>query len=143
MTDTKTLLDSSPVYEFLFRTTADGLLIADSEGLIRHINPAAAAMLSVTIDETVGKKPQEVFPKYQTMINLFERAGEQKLDVRLPRQRLAQGIAETFDTGERVVLLQDVTEKRDIENRREMLSKAIAHDLRNPISALAGFADLI
>jgi two-component system, OmpR family, phosphate regulon sensor histidine kinase PhoR len=143
MSDTKTLLDSSPVYEFVFRTTADGLLIADAEGIIRHINPAAAAMLSVTIDETVGKKPREVFPKNQAMINLFERVGEQKLDIRLPRQRLAQGIAESFDTGERLVLLQDVTEKRDIENRREMLSKAIAHDLRNPISALAGFADLI
>lgn len=143
MTDTKTLLDSSPIYEFLFRTTADGLLIADNEGLIRHINPAAASMLSVTVDEVVGKKPQMVFPKNQALINLFIRTGEQKLDIRLPRQRLAQGIADSFGTGERVVMLQDVTEKRDIENRREMLSKAIAHDLRNPISALAGFADLI
>jgi signal transduction histidine kinase len=143
MTDTKSLLDSSPIYEFLFRTTADGLMIADADSLIRHINPAAAAMLSVTVDESVGKKPEEVFPKNQALINLFIRSGEQKLDIRLPRQRLAQGLAESFETGERIVLLQDVTEKRDIENRREMLSKAISHDLRNPISALGGFADLI
>jgi signal transduction histidine kinase len=143
MTDTKTLLDSSPSYEFLFRTTADGLIIVDADGLIRHINPAAAAMLSVTVDESVGKKPNQVFPTNLALINLFSRVGEQKLDVRLPRQRLAQGIAESFPTGERMVLLQDVTEKRDIENRREMLSKAIAHDLRNPISALGGFADLV
>src|SRR5689334_13437109 len=108
MTDTKSLLDSSPTYEFLFRTTADGLIIADADGLIRHINPAAAAMLSVTHDEAVGKKPNAVFPTNQALINLFIRAGEQKLDVRLPRQRLAQGIAESFASGERIVLLQDV-----------------------------------
>jgi len=143
MSDTDSLLESSQAYEFLFRSTADGILVMDKAKVIRHINPAAAAMLGVTVEQTIGKAPKVVFGKNQALVNLFLRKGEQKLDVRLPRQRLAQGIANTFENGERVVLLQDVTEKRDIENRREMLSKAIAHDLRNPISAIGGFADLI
>jgi signal transduction histidine kinase len=36
-----------------------------------------------------------------------------------------------------------VTEKRVLDDRREALAKAIAHDLRNPIAALTGFADLV
>lgn len=144
MSDTiQSLLETSPAYEFIFRSTADGILVMDSEQLIRHMNPAAAAMLSITVEDVIGKSPKTVFSKNQSLINLFLREGEQKLDVRLPRQRLAQGIASAVGKGTRIVILQDITEKRDIENRREMLSKAIAHDLRNPISALSGFADLI
>ncbi len=143
MSDTQSLLETSPAYEFIFRSTADGILVMDNTHIIRHMNPAAAAMLSVTIDDIIGKNPKVVFGKNQSLLNLFLRTGEQNLDVRLPRQRLAQGIASTTEDGTRIIVLQDVTEKRDIENRREMLSKAIAHDLRNPISALGGFADLV
>jgi PAS domain S-box-containing protein len=139
----KTVLDSSPVYEFIFRSSDNGVLIADSELLIRRINPAAAAMLGVSGEETVGKSVQELFRKNPVLLNLFLRDGEHKQDVQLPHQRLAQGVAETVETGERVVLLQDVTQHRDIENRREALSKVIAHDLRNPVSAIGGFADLV
>lgn len=143
MSDTQSLLETSPAYEFIFRSTADGILVMDNTNVIRHMNPAAAAMLSVTIEDVIGKNPKIVFGKNQSLINLFLRTGEQNLDVRLPRQRLAQGIASTLEDGTRIIVLQDVTEQRDIENRREMLSKAIAHDLRNPISALGGFADLV
>jgi two-component system, OmpR family, phosphate regulon sensor histidine kinase PhoR len=139
----ETVANHTSLYEFIVRTTNNGVLIADKSLLLTQINPAAAAMISMTPEQIVGKSPKQAFGKNQALINLFMRTGEQKLDVRLPRQRLAQGIAETLPTGERVVMLQDVTETRDIENRRDMLSKAIAHDLRNPISAIAGFADLV
>jgi two-component system sensor histidine kinase SenX3 len=131
------------IYEFIYRTTDNGVLVADSDRKITHINPAAAAMLSVTVDDVLGKLPQDCFPKNPNLVNLFTREGEQKMDVRLPRRRLAQGIAENLPDGGRIVLLQDVTERREVEDRREMLSKAIAHDLRNPIAAITGFADLV
>ncbi|MGB7341005.1 MAG: ATP-binding protein [Phototrophicaceae bacterium] len=142
-----TAYTSQAAYDFIVRSTADGILIMSSDQTIQHMNPAAAAILSVTLEDVIGKSPQMVFRKNQSLINLFMRTGEQKLDVRLPRQRLAQGIASTIvdENGHnlRIVVLQDVTEKRDIENRREMLSSTIAHDLRNPISAIGGFADLV
>ncbi|GAB4317746.1 MAG: hypothetical protein Kow00117_08060 [Phototrophicales bacterium] len=40
-------------------------------------------------------------------------------------------------------MLHDVTERRDLSNRRDSLVRAISHDLRNPITALTGYADLI
>lgn len=135
--------DAAQLYEFLFRSTSDGVLITSPEMHITHLNPAAAAMLGVAVEDVVGKHPAQSFRTNQALLNLFLRKGEQKLDVRLPRRRLAQGIAQTLDAGERVVVLHDVTERRDVENRREMLTKTIAHDLRNPISAISGFADLV
>jgi PAS domain S-box-containing protein len=137
------VLESATVYDFLFRTTADGLLIADANMKLTLLNPAAAVMLGVTAENVVGKKPQEVFSKNHLLLNLFLRSGNQKLTVRMPRRRIAVGIAETLESGERVVLLQDITESHNLETRREQLSKSIAHDLRNPLAAIDGFADLV
>jgi signal transduction histidine kinase len=137
------VLDSSPIYEFIFRSSSNGVLVADSESVIRQINPAAAAMLGVSGEELIGKAIQDLFHKNPVLLNLFLRDNIHKQDVQLPHQRIALGIAETLNTGERIVLLQDITEQRNIENRREALSKVIAHDLRNPISAIGGFADLV
>lgn len=139
----ETAANITDLYEFLYRSTNNGVLIADETLHLTHINPAAAALLGIVPEKVIGQTAKQAFGRNPALVNLFIRDDEQKLDVRLPRQRLAQGIADTLETGQRVVLLQDVTETRDIENRREMLSKAIAHDLRNPISAIGGFADLI
>ncbi len=129
--------------DVIFRSTADGILIANPNGVIAQVNPAAAAMLTVVAEDIVGKSPLSCFRQNPALLNLFTRGGDQTLDVRLPRRRLAVGIATTLETGERLVMLQDVTEKRNLDARREALTKAISHDLRNPLSAISGFADLI
>jgi two-component system, OmpR family, phosphate regulon sensor histidine kinase PhoR len=136
-------LSESTLYDYLFRTTSDAILIANGRGVLEQVNPAAAAMLGITAEELIGKTPFEAFSQNPALLNLFNREGDQTLDVRLPRRRLAVGIATQLPNDQRMVLLQDVTEKRDLENRRESLVKAMAHDLRNPISAIGGFADLV
>jgi PAS domain S-box-containing protein len=137
---TETVL--SQEYEFILRSTADGILLMGADGKIARMNPAAAAMIGKTVEEVVGKKPSDCFIKYANLLNLFKREGEQTLEVRLPRRRLAVGIATSLENGDRLVLLQDITEEKELDKRRESLIKAIAHDLRNPISAINGFADL-
>jgi signal transduction histidine kinase len=133
----------SQLYDYVFRSTSDGIIVTDAEGLIRGINPMGAGMLGVTLEEIEGKNPKTVFQQNPALVNLFTREGEQTLNVRLPRRRLAMGIASTLESGERLVLLQDITEKHDLDSRRESLIKAISHDLHNPISAITGFADLV
>lgn len=133
----------SQLYDYVFRSSSDGIIVTDVEGLLREINPAGAGMLGVTLDEIDGKSPSAIFPQNPALVNLFIREGEQTLNVRLPRRRLAMGMASTLESGERVVLLQDITEKHDLDSRRESLIKAISHDLHNPISAIRGFADLL
>lgn len=136
-------LTDNPTFDYVFRTTSDGILIVNPRGIVEQVNPAAVAMLGMTAEVLVGRAPTELFSQNPAMMNLFNRDGDQTLDVRLPRRRLAVGIATTLPTNDRLILLQDVTEKRDLENRREALVKAMSHDLRNPISAISGFADLV
>lgn len=135
--------DIPDTYEFIFRSTSDGLVITGTDGTIQEMNPAASAMLGVLVEDVVGKHPRRAFRQNPALVNLFTREGDQTLDVRLPRRRLAVGIASTMRNGVRAVLLHDVTERRELENRRESLVRALTHDLRNPISAIGGFADLV
>lgn len=136
-------LSETQSYEFFFRTTSDGVIIADSEGVIQQMNPAASAMLGLALEDVEGKNARHAFGTNASLVNLFRRTGEQTLDVRLPRRRLAVGIANTIGDGKRVVILHDVTERRELENRRESLIRAMVHDLRNPLTAINGFADLV
>lgn len=136
-------MNTQQCYDYLFRHTADGILIADDQSQLVAVNPAAASMLRLTVEELLGKPPAGCLSKHPALVNLFTRDGDQILDVRLPKRRLAVGIATSFDDGTRLVLLQDVTEARDLESRREALVAAVAHDLSNPIAALSGYAELI
>ena len=131
------------LHDFIFRTTADGIIITDEQNCMVRVNPAAAAMLGERVEDLIGKTPQRCFGKNASMLNLFSRPGDQTLDVRLPKRRLAVGNSSMMKDGTRVVILQDVTEQRDLESRREQLIATVSHDLRNPISALEGYAELI
>jgi signal transduction histidine kinase len=126
----------------LVRNSSDGVLVAQ-DSKVRLINPAAAAMLGVTVESSLGKHIESAFPLNPALLNLFTRSGDHTLEVRLPKRRLAVGIAHTLPTGERMVILQDVTEKHELESRRESLISTMRHDLRNPISAISGFAELV
>lgn len=129
--------------DFLFRSMSDAVLIADADLVLQQVNPAATAMLGLPTEALIGGAVQRLFNMNPALMNLFVREGDQILDVRLPRRRLAVGMGKTLPGGQRLVMLQDVTEKRELESRREALVKAVAHDLRNPISAISGFADLV
>lgn len=130
-------------YDFIFRSTSDGILLTNHARIIEQVNPAGAAMLSMPIEELIGKKPEQCLRHNPALLNLFTRPGDQTLDIRLPKRRLAVGVASTLGNGERVVVLHDVTEKQDLDSRRETLAHTIAHDLRNPIAAIGGYADLV
>lgn len=129
--------------EHIFRTTSDGIIIANAQGAIERINPAAAAMLGVTIDEVRQKLAQECFRNNPVVVSLFTRTDDCMTNVQLPRRRYGYGIGKTTADNQRIVIIQDITEKHELESRREALSHSIAHDLRNPLSAIGGFSELV
>ena len=138
--DAKIILD---VYETIFHSTSDGIFIADSERIILDVNPAAAMMFTLPPEDIIGNLPSKVFKGNRPLVSLFLNTEDQTLDVYLPQKRIAVGSTITLPDKRRIVLLRDVTEQRDLDNRREGLLRAIAHDFRNPISAISGFVDLI
>ncbi len=130
-------------YNLLFRTTSDGVIALDHTGLLLRINPAAAGMLRCVPEECIGKTPKSVFHDQPALLDLLEGRGENVRKVILPGKRVAHGISEIQPDDTRMVLLRDITEREELDTRRDQLIAAIGHDLRNPISAIHGFAELI
>lgn len=140
---TETITPKISRNEFIFLSTSDGIIVASADGIIETINPAGASMLGIIPENILGKSVKHIFEANPALITLFTRTGEQSLDIRLPRRRLAVGVATTLNDHSRIVILHDVTEQRDLDSRREALMRAISHDLRNPITGISGFADLV
>jgi signal transduction histidine kinase len=133
----------SQAYEFILRTTADGVLITSPDGLVEHVNPAAAAMLDIAPSTVEGTLIHESLRAYTILVELARSRDEMIREIKLPRRRLAVGIASTMSDQNRIILLQDITEKSSLESRREALISTMSHDLRNPISAIGGYAELV
>lgn len=131
------------VHELIFRMAAEGIVLIDADGVCVALNPAAAAMLQLTPAEVIGKLGKEAFPKFPNLVRLLRKGGPGTLDIPLPLDRIAQGVGADLAEGGRLVLMHDVSEQRQLEGRREALVKAISHDLRNPLNALSGYADLV
>ena len=130
-------------YQFILRSTGDGVLVANKRLCLETVNPAAAAMVALTVDQLLGQSAPLCFSHNSALVSLFTQASNRVVEVRLPRRRLAIGLATTLPDGRRMVMLRDVTEKHELDSRREALVHTVAHDLRNPISAIGGFADLV
>lgn len=138
------MTEANSIYDLIFRLSTDGILLVDAEGHCGTPNPAAAALLQITPSDIIGKDPSQAFPKNPNLARLLRIGGPAIIDIPLPRDRTAQGVGRDLKGGVgRVVLLSDVTEQRQLESRRAALVKAIAHDLRNPINAISGYADLV
>lgn len=134
-------MDDKQVHAYLFEHTSDGVIVVGADGRIEAINPAAAAMLTLTPASVVGVSPEVCFADNPVLLDTCLHGTNG--DIPLPRRRLASAESANLSDGRRIVLLHDVTEARGLESRRESMSSTIAHDLRNPISALLGYAELV
>ncbi|MDL2209888.1 PAS domain-containing sensor histidine kinase, partial [Desulfovibrio sp. OttesenSCG-928-O18] len=128
----------------------DGLLIADQTGAIQAANPAAHAILASRGPTLVGKNLAEISLSFDAPVtgaapNGWRQAAidGMQLEVRgLPFQSEAE-------TSSLMVIIRDRTMIRNLEkNLAEAeklaaigsLAAGVAHEIRNPLSALRGFA---
>ena len=157
------------VTEFLdniLSSLSAGVIAIDRDSIITHINPAAAALWGVTPDTARGKPYATAVPVFESSDAdeaTPERAGrsvgseERRLHLSDGRQvciSVSTAILRGRDgipTGA-VEVWQDVTKLRRMEQELARLNTlaalgemaaTIAHEVRNPLSAIGGFAALL
>jgi signal transduction histidine kinase len=99
--------------------------------------------LGLNLRQTWGFAAADVFVKNAALLALFTRPHEVMLDVKLPKKRIATGTGLTLPDGRRLVILRDITEQHDLDARRESLVATLAHDLRNPLTGISAYLDLV
>lgn len=141
------LVDELRVSELVIHDMHDGVLVVDAAGAVRHCNPRAQALLGA--GDLAGRRVAEFFPELQEAMRHFgpgvnER--EQQIEFAPGGKSLQVRIVATgSDT---VVYLQDTGLLRAQAQQMKLaalgrLTGSIAHEIRNPLSAISHAADLL
>lgn len=135
---------------------ADGVVIADRNGIIEVTNPAAARLLELTPSWAEGH-PALAMAQYPELVALVrdvlagepERAVPRLLELGpAGKRRVIQAVASSLPASSRsgprvLVMLQDVTELRRAEAARRELVANVSHELRTPVAALKALVETL
>ncbi len=144
---TKNIISSMP----------DGLITLDAKGRITSVNPRLCAFTGMEKEQFTGKGPQELFPGWPDASTLardgnsafsytFKRPDGSEVPVEVSVSPLKDEEGNPLGT---VFLLRDLRMVRSLEQQlarsRRLASlgrmaAAIAHEIRNPLGTLRGFA---
>lgn len=144
------LLDLSPIAsKVVLSQMTDGVVVTDDGGTVFDVNPAAEALLGDR-DRVLGTDVSTHLPGDDRtagdggVLTITDRTGD---------ERAIQSTRSPLTAGEVrygwVLLLHDITkiesQRRELERQNERLdafTRAVSHDLRNPLAVIDGYADL-
>jgi two-component system phosphate regulon sensor histidine kinase PhoR len=129
---------------------ADGVIITDSNGHVRLLNPAAARILRVQQDVAIGKSLAQVVRDHR-LIGLWQQCrgqdGEHVEVVNIGhRGPFIQAVVSPLQDGDGsgcLLILQDLTRLRQLETIRRDFISNISHELRTPLASLKALVDTL
>ncbi|HSB39691.1 MAG TPA: ATP-binding protein [Gaiellaceae bacterium] len=123
---------------------AEGVVLLDGEGIVRHWNPAAAAITGVREEDAVGRPVSTVVPAWEALTAhvplVAPGAAARPVTVPLVLDGREHWVAVTgVDFGQGAVYaLQDVSEEHALEKARSDFVATASHELRTPLAAVYG-----
>lgn len=134
----------------IVRAMPSGLLTSDAYGHVSFANPAAEAIFGVPSPAMLGNSLDEIIPGAIGA----PRGRRIERRVQTPRGELILGLSVTPLAGGEglLVVFQDLTELRRVETELERidhlatlgrLSAQLAHEIRNPLAAMRGSAQML
>jgi signal transduction histidine kinase/putative methionine-R-sulfoxide reductase with GAF domain len=125
------------------------ILLVDDRGLFRAINPAAAETFRISPDFELGQPARGKLPQPIEEI-LLDETDDVLREVILstdgdPRSFRARAsrVSVGKAKGGRVLVLDDVTAERELEQRKADFLAVIGHELRTPLTIIKGFSSTL
>jgi len=152
------------LYEIILRNFKEAIVFADAQGRIQIFNPVAEKYFQISKKEVLGKRLERVIPyknikkHFDSVYEKMESNHDVELAIRVPpalsaeqatrilhcsfypifdkRGAMFLGCLATFaDITERGLLLREISKSRDLSTIG-VLSRWMAHEIRNPLSSL-------
>jgi PAS domain S-box-containing protein len=126
---------------------ADGVVLVDTDGVVRLWNRAATTITGIESSDAVGRRIRDLIPGWDEIAALIPLAGGPGEPVRAEtvpveiegREIWASGSGVGFDEGT-VYAFRDLTEERALEQMRSEFVATVSHELRTPLAAIYGAA---
>lgn len=125
----------------------DGLIVADKQGVILSVNAAAVRFLGdgVSGKSLIGQPLAEVI-KADEVADVVSGAGLESSAIYRPQSRVSMEFnirIKRMNDGLIMVLVLDMTLQRNLEKVRRDFVANVSHELRSPLTSLAGFIETI
>ena len=143
------LRESESTLDTILNNLAEGVLVADTQGHVVFVNPAARSMLGVPEDEPLDELPDpwEGFDLPEAIAYCTRHKESIEAGVRYEetflRVKLECLVELEQSRGEVLVVIQDLSEGRQLEANQQRFLANAAHQLRTPIMAIVGAAELL
>ncbi|WP_299513179.1 PAS domain-containing sensor histidine kinase [uncultured Rummeliibacillus sp.] len=155
--------DIETKYKRVFDQPGNGFILTDKEGKIIEINEMAERLLNITSKGFIGQYAKillTLFPKDRNKIRRFFKklfdTGKAEVTIQVPTKegiRYVQ-LMSNYDclADIHLTILRDETEKKmmikQIEHQQTLqmigeMAASIAHEIKNPMTSLKGFTDLM
>lgn len=140
----------------ILNSIGDGLLVTDTGGLIRKMNPAAERLLGIESHKVLRRPLEHLFgelglaPELATALAV--RSGSTPVEWTLPQQqghelqlqaRSAPVQSNIGQPGGAITILRDVTREREAERLKSEFISTAAHELNTPLTSILGFSELL
>ncbi|HEY3267708.1 MAG TPA: ATP-binding protein [Armatimonadota bacterium] len=130
-------------------TMADGVLVVDSDARVRLVNAAAAAILGVTEEQSLGRTVIECTVSGPLDDAVHKALGGEAqvaadLDLLYPQSRRVRALVSAAGHGRdraAVAVLHDLTETFRLDQVRRDFVANVSHELRTPVSGIQTLAE--
>lgn len=158
------LKESERKYRRIFEDSMDGLILWDDKYKIMDINLSAERIIGLSKDKLLGRSLLDIFSrvekKKKEIMNHIEQVTNNGKQYSTIVMELSDGSVRHFDystknniiDGLNLTVIIDVTEKAEMQEQLMKsdrlniigeLAAGIAHEIRNPMTALKGFIQLL
>jgi len=132
---------------------SDGVLIADADGVLSLVNPAAERIFGITTRQATGHRLIEAIHHFE-LDALMRQVGRERtplgrdLEVHHPEHRLLRVQANPVSDPRgrflgTVLVAQDITDLRRVDLVRQEFVANVSHELRTPLTSLRALAETL
>ena len=147
-------LTQKDVFESLYERSPVGYLTLDTKGRVVNVNPSAVNLLQGSMDSFAGVNFYNfIKDEGEVDLEVLERKVEAGLtvnDMEVPMETIAGNyiwvmvsVSPYRNSGERLVSLIDITEKKNIDTAKSEFVALATHQLRTPIAAIRWNVELL
>jgi PAS domain S-box-containing protein len=140
-------------FRALFDSTADAILVSDDNGNYLNANQAACNLLGYTREELLQRQVPDVVVEPEMGLAEFQLLKEQgswrgEIDARhrdgktIPVEANATTVPMPNQRAY-VVVFREISQRREVEAMQKELLATVAHELRNPLTPIIGFARIL